>query len=65
MQRGEKLEDLLDTTNAIALEASLFEERATHLHRALWWKNVKLWLALGCIILARYDLLQSFSTILF
>eukprot|EP01122_Echinamoeba_exundans_P002475 TRINITY_DN12414_c0_g1_i1.p1 TRINITY_DN12414_c0_g1~~TRINITY_DN12414_c0_g1_i1.p1 ORF type:complete len:207 (+),score=50.38 TRINITY_DN12414_c0_g1_i1:80-700(+) len=51
LKRGERLEDLMDRTEVIASEASIFKRQATTLKNTMWWKNMKLWIAVGCVLL--------------
>jgi hypothetical protein len=53
LQRGEKLEDVLDKTDKMNANASTFRESSRKLRRAMWWRNVKLNICLCfiCLIL--------------
>jgi vesicle-associated membrane protein 7 len=41
LERGEKLELLVDKTEALSNEAFNFKSRARHLKNEMWWKKVK------------------------
>jgi len=53
LQRGEKLEDVLDKTDKMNANASTFRESSRKLRRVMWWRNVKLNICLCfiCLIL--------------
>jgi len=42
LQRGEKLEDVLDKTDKLNTDASTFRKSSRKLRRAMWWRNLKL-----------------------
>ncbi|KAL6043949.1 Vesicle membrane receptor protein (v-SNARE) [Balamuthia mandrillaris] len=42
LRRGEKIEDVLDRTDRMQVEAGTFRKGAVKLKKKLWWKNVKL-----------------------
>ncbi|KAL6061318.1 Vesicle-associated membrane protein 711 [Balamuthia mandrillaris] len=47
LERGEKIEVLVDQTNKLQSKSYTFKKKSTTLKRQLWWKNVYL---CGCII---------------
>jgi vesicle-associated membrane protein 7 len=47
LERGEKIELLVDKTESLNAQAFRFKKQSTHLRRAMWWKNAKLVLALS------------------
>jgi vesicle-associated membrane protein 7 len=47
LERGEKIELLVDKTDELERNAVKFKKSARHLKHAMWWKNAKL-----CIIIA-------------
>jgi hypothetical protein len=44
LARGEKIELLVDKTEALNQSAKKFQKSAKTLKNAMWWKNVKMWL---------------------
>merc|ERR1719414_762959 len=48
MQRGEKLDLLIEKTETLSNNSSTFRRNATTLQRKIWWKNMKL--TIGCVI---------------
>ncbi|TYZ60024.1 hypothetical protein PybrP1_006599 [[Pythium] brassicae (nom. inval.)] len=43
LERGEMFDLLVDRTDKLQRNAVRFERTATHLRKAVWWRNVKLW----------------------
>jgi len=52
LQRGDRIELLVDKTEALDNQAQTFKKRATKLKSAMWWKNAKLMIILGIVIVA-------------
>eukprot|EP00161_Ancyromonas_sigmoides_P025470 TRINITY_DN8531_c0_g3_i1.p2 TRINITY_DN8531_c0_g3~~TRINITY_DN8531_c0_g3_i1.p2 ORF type:complete len:258 (-),score=67.48 TRINITY_DN8531_c0_g3_i1:165-938(-) len=50
LERGEKIELLVDKTENLNAQAFQFKKKATNLKRAMWWKNMKLSLLIGLIV---------------
>mmetsp|Transcript_7486 Transcript_7486/g.11795 ORF Transcript_7486/g.11795 Transcript_7486/m.11795 type:complete len:177 (+) Transcript_7486:267-797(+) len=50
LQRGEKIDLLVDKTDRMQQAAFTFEKSATSLKDALWWKNVKMYFIIGLIV---------------
>eukprot|EP01130_Rhizamoeba_saxonica_P013627 TRINITY_DN5830_c0_g1_i1.p1 TRINITY_DN5830_c0_g1~~TRINITY_DN5830_c0_g1_i1.p1 ORF type:complete len:223 (-),score=32.10 TRINITY_DN5830_c0_g1_i1:98-766(-) len=50
-ERGQKLDDLLILTEEIDIESLAFKRSAVSLERAMWWRNIRLWLIIGAIVL--------------
>jgi vesicle-associated membrane protein 7 len=44
LDRGEKIELLVDKTDQLNQSAKVFQKSAKGLKNAMWWKNVKMWL---------------------
>ncbi|EKE36973.1 hypothetical protein ENUP19_0265G0008 [Entamoeba nuttalli] len=51
LKRGDVLSDLEDETSHLVESADGFKSSATRLKRAMWWKNIKLYLIAGAILL--------------
>lgn len=47
LERGEKIELLVDKTENLNAQAFRFKKQSTNLRRAMWWKNFKVVLALS------------------
>jgi len=50
LQRGEKIELLVDKTENLNVQAFRFKKQSTTLRRVMWFKNVKLIAALACCV---------------
>eukprot|EP00320_Phaeocystis_rex_P003373 CAMPEP_0119068342 /NCGR_PEP_ID=MMETSP1178-20130426/10760_1 /TAXON_ID=33656 /ORGANISM="unid sp, Strain CCMP2000" /LENGTH=283 /DNA_ID=CAMNT_0007050043 /DNA_START=35 /DNA_END=883 /DNA_ORIENTATION=- len=50
LQRGEKIELLVDKTENLTQQAFRFKRQSTVLRRTMWFKNVKLWLLLAAAV---------------
>lgn len=42
LERGERIELLVDKTDNLNQQAFAFKKRSTQLKRAMWWKNTKI-----------------------
>ncbi|KAJ5077052.1 vesicle-associated membrane protein [Anaeramoeba ignava] len=51
LERGEKIEILVDKTEHLSNQAFKFKHESTALKRHMWWKNCKLMSILVCIVL--------------
>ncbi|KAG0003264.1 Vesicle-associated membrane protein [Modicella reniformis] len=51
LERGERIELLVDKTDNLNQQAYAFKKRSTALKRAMWWKNMKLTLTLSGVVL--------------
>ena len=55
LDRGERLELLVDKTDHLQSEAFVFKRQSRQLKNKLWWRNVRLMaLILGMVLLAAY-----------
>ena len=52
LERGEKIEVLVDKTDNLNQSSFAFKKRSTAIRRSMWWKNVRLILAIFVAILA-------------
>lgn len=59
LERGEKLDILVDKTNNLQQEAFKFGETATRLKRVMWWKNTKLMISIVALVLVLIYLIIS------
>jgi hypothetical protein len=53
LQRGEKIELLVDKTDALSQSAFQFKKQAKQVKNVMWWKNVKIMCIIGLICLVR------------
>lgn len=61
LERGERIEILVDKTDSLNQASFAFKKRSTALRRAMWWKNQKLVIILSAVgVLAVYLLVGSF-----
>jgi len=51
LERGEKIELLVDKTENLSQSAFKFKKSSTQLKNAMWWKNVKLMIVIVIIVL--------------
>ena len=47
LERGERIELLVDRTETLDQHALKFKKVSTNLKRAMWWKNVKILILIG------------------
>ncbi|KAJ3297996.1 hypothetical protein HK104_011291 [Borealophlyctis nickersoniae] len=50
LERGERIEILVDKTDNLNQASFAFKKRSTALRRQMWWKNTKLMVILGAVI---------------
>ncbi|KAI7879889.1 vesicle-associated membrane protein 713-like protein [Lichtheimia hyalospora FSU 10163] len=50
LERGERIELLVDKTDNLNQQAFAFKKRSTQLKRAMWWKNTKLMIMIGVLL---------------
>ena len=61
LERGERIEILVDKTDTLNQASFAFKKRSTALRRAMWWKNQKLVLVMSASgILGLYFIVGSF-----
>lgn len=53
LERSEKIELLVDKTHQLAESSTRFEKQSRSLRRNMWWKNLKMKLLIGFIVLVR------------
>jgi len=51
LERGSKIEELVDKTDMLQEQAHSFKRKGTKLKRKMWWKNAKLCCILICILI--------------
>eukprot|EP00520_Triparma_pacifica_P011210 CAMPEP_0118650396 /NCGR_PEP_ID=MMETSP0785-20121206/10228_1 /TAXON_ID=91992 /ORGANISM="Bolidomonas pacifica, Strain CCMP 1866" /LENGTH=221 /DNA_ID=CAMNT_0006542775 /DNA_START=98 /DNA_END=763 /DNA_ORIENTATION=+ len=50
LERGEKIELLVDKTDRLNQQAFKFEKQSKRLKNVMWWKKVKMWAAISFIV---------------
>jgi len=60
LERGERIELLVDKTEALNSNALQFKKQSTNLRRAMFWKNVKMWLILAAVVLVIIYIIVAF-----
>jgi len=50
LDRGEKIELLVDKTSQLQEETFHFQDKARKMKTKFWWKNVKLWVIIGVLL---------------
>lgn len=60
LARGEKIELLVDKTDQLNRSAQKFQKSAKALKNVMWWKNVKMWLLIGAVVVILIWLIASF-----
>lgn len=53
LERGEKIELLVDRTDRLSQQAFRFEKKSKHLKRSVHWANCKRWLFASILLLVR------------
>jgi len=61
IQRGEKIDLLVDKTEGLQENSHAFRHQATSLKRALWWKDFKLSLIIAACVIAAVLLIVTFA----
>ncbi|XP_060599876.1 uncharacterized protein LOC132753427 isoform X2 [Ruditapes philippinarum] len=50
IQRGERLDDLMDKTDELEAASATFQRTATKIRKKYWWKNFKMKIIVGCVV---------------
>uniref|UniRef100_A0A9J8A3Z8 Vesicle-associated membrane protein 4 n=1 Tax=Cyprinus carpio carpio TaxID=630221 RepID=A0A9J8A3Z8_CYPCA len=50
IERGERLDELQDKSESLSDNASAFSSRAKHLHRRMWWKDMKMKMIIALVV---------------
>jgi vesicle-associated membrane protein 7 len=51
LERGEKIELLVDKTDRLNQQAFKFEKQSKKLKNAMWWKNMQMMIVMGLVAL--------------
>ncbi|XP_044030831.1 vesicle-associated membrane protein 8 isoform X2 [Siniperca chuatsi] len=62
LERGERLDDLIDKTHDLQTSADSFQRTSTRVARKYWWKNIKMMIIIGVIVLIIVILIILFAT---
>ncbi|XP_066567611.1 uncharacterized protein LOC136755110 [Amia ocellicauda] len=62
LDRGEKLDDLIDKTEDLQATADTFQKTATRVSRKMWWKNTKMIIIIVVIVVIILILIILLST---
>ncbi|KAM6984904.1 vesicle-associated membrane protein 8 [Aplochiton taeniatus] len=62
LERGERLDDLMDKTDDLQATADTFQRTSTKVARKYWWKNTKMMIIIGVIVLIIVILIILFAT---
>ena len=62
LARGEKIELLVDKTEALNASAKKFQKASKSLKDAMWWKNVKMYLMIFALVAAVATIIAGFAT---
>ena len=61
LARGEKIELLVDKTEALNQSAKKFQKASKSLKSAMWWKNVKMWLMIAFVLAIVIFIITGFT----
>ena len=61
LERGERMELLVDKTDTLNQQAFQFKKKSTQLKRAMWWKNTKLMVILAFVVIVVLYLIVCFA----
>lgn len=64
LERGERIELLVDKTDNLNQQAFAFKKRSTQLKRAMWWKNSKIMAMIVLVCFVSLSLLLSSSILI-
>uniref|UniRef100_A0A8C5AB59 Si:ch73-234b20.5 n=1 Tax=Gadus morhua TaxID=8049 RepID=A0A8C5AB59_GADMO len=62
LERGDRLDDLMDKTEDLQATADTFQRTSTRVARKYWWKNIKMMIIIGVIVLIILILIILFAT---
>lgn len=60
LARGEKIELLVDKSDALNQSAKRFQKSSRALKNVMWWKNCRMWVLIGAIVAVLIWLISSF-----
>ena len=62
LARGEKIELLVDKTEALNASARKFQKASKSLKDAMWWKNIKMYLMIFALLVTVAVIITGFAT---
>ncbi|XP_054468568.1 vesicle-associated membrane protein 8 isoform X2 [Anoplopoma fimbria] len=62
LERGDRLDDLIRTTDDLQASADSFQRTSTRVARKYWWKNIKMMIIIGVVVLIIIILIILFAT---
>ncbi|XP_062340514.1 vesicle-associated membrane protein 8 [Osmerus eperlanus] len=62
LERGEKLDDLIDKTDDLRSTADTFQRTSARVARKYWWKNTKIMIIIGVVVVIVVILIILFAT---
>ncbi|CAL8278152.1 unnamed protein product [Merluccius merluccius] len=62
LERGDRLDDLMDKTGDLQATADTFQRTSTRVARKYWWKNIKMMIIIGVVVLFIVILIILFAT---
>ncbi|KAJ3604858.1 hypothetical protein NHX12_026910 [Muraenolepis orangiensis] len=62
LERGDRLDDLMNKTDDLQASANSFQRTSTQVARKYWWKNIKMMIIIGVVVLIIVILIILFAT---
>ncbi|XP_073685424.1 vesicle-associated membrane protein 8 [Garra rufa] len=62
LERGERLDDLIGKTDDLQATADSFQRTSTRVARKMWWRNTKMMIIIGVVVLAVITLIILLAT---
>uniref|UniRef100_A0A8C1U9E0 Si:ch73-234b20.5 n=2 Tax=Cyprinus carpio TaxID=7962 RepID=A0A8C1U9E0_CYPCA len=62
LERGERLDNLIDITDNLQVTADSFQKTSTRVARKMWWRNTKMMIIIGVVVLAIIILIILLAT---
>uniref|UniRef100_UPI0037E8F216 vesicle-associated membrane protein 8 n=1 Tax=Semicossyphus pulcher TaxID=241346 RepID=UPI0037E8F216 len=62
LERGDRLDDLIGKTDDLQASADSFQRTSTRVARKYWWKNIKMMIIIGVIVLIVFVLIILAAT---
>merc|ERR1712226_1210532 len=51
VQRGDDLNDLSNRADSLQMNAMEFQQQGTAIRKKMWWKNMKMYMAIGAVLI--------------
>ncbi|CAL9682342.1 unnamed protein product [Knipowitschia caucasica] len=62
LERGDRLDDLIEKTDDLQATADSFQRTSTRVARKYWWKNIKIMIIIGVVVSVAIILIIVFAT---